>query len=155
MNADEYRKTTDWKRVKQEVNYEIAAIVLPLFLYLISLLVVQFVSDINSNRELSYFFQIPDGFFGGCIIFSFTLIQVAQINVKLIDEQIQRKIQYYKWFSCVGLAICIILSFVSVVFRPYWSVLAGVFFIYIGFLAYKRIVFYRSYLRFTMKGNIF
>lgn len=153
MTPSEFVKSDRWKHLRTDVDLETLAVMLPVLLYALGLGAGHILSDrftaAAAVPKFDYLLGIPDGLFGACILFAFGAIQGFRYRgpgTELGDEvSIHDKICTWRNLSLAGLIICSVLSALAVMFHPRWALLTGLISIYGGFLAYKKLTLFRSY----------
>lgn len=145
MRPSDFLETPEWQHRKKEVLHEILAVCLPVGLYSLAMALSH---QTNHPMELTYYLGIPDGFFGGCILYALAIIhsinyrRSAQDDVTRIGSSLAR----WPYFGLLGIMVCAVLSVFSAIFHPPWALVSGLMSIYFGGLAYKSVVFCRSFL---------
>lgn len=145
MTPKDFLNTPEWQHRRKEVLHEILAVCLPVILYSLAL-----PTSLLTDHEmtLKYYLGIPDGFFGGCILYAMAIIHSIRYRGSVQDDntRIGRSLARWPYFGLLGIMVCAVLSVLSAIFHPPGALPFGLLSIYLGGLAYKSVVFCRSYI---------
>lgn len=154
MTPHDFASTAAWTRRREEVRLEILAVCLPIVIYTVTIATWNFAQTTENSSEvrmnaLSHLLGLPDGLFGGCILFAFAMIQAYRHReaVGIAEHAAFAKISRLRVWSFAGLIVCVILAGIAVITHPVWALPGGLVTIYFGGLAYKWVAFCRDYLR--------
>jgi hypothetical protein len=153
MTPAQFINDMRWKERKREINLEVISVCFPIFIYVSSLLILNFFIDhslvkIIGAPEVKKIWSIPDGLFGSCIIFSLGIIRTLnmQESCAMYASQIFKKIQNLRMVSIFCLIASVLFAGFSVALQFQYSMIPGLFSLFIAFSIYKKIMFNKSYL---------
>ncbi len=159
MTPEEFIASSRWRHTRDEVHLEILAVCLPILVYLVALLAAEFGLSRADNQvdhaKLSHFMVIPDALFGACILFAFSAIHGYRRGGFPDDLTNAAYDAICRWrvIGLAGLVACALLSGLAVIFHLSWALPVGLGFMYVGGLAYKKVIFHRTFL--TAETNTF
>jgi len=142
-SAQEFVQTDEWKEKSREINLEVLAVVLPLLIYGVSLMIGHY-GFATAQTHLDHMLEIPDAFFGGCVLLAFSSIRGWSIRKRDLGSATQLVEQQVRLRTIVGLIalmVCSALAALAIVSQGHWALPVGLLFTYGGFVLYKNIVF--------------
>jgi hypothetical protein len=148
MTPSEFVESEEWMEKSRDILWEAFAVVFPLIIYCVSLFLAEYWIGIEHAR-FSYLSEIPDAWFGACILLSFSCIRGFSLKRKKIDiseKSLDRSLSRYNLLSLGFLIGTTLLASASVMKHSYYSLGFGAIAMYFAFRIFKRITFLVAYL---------
>lgn len=157
MSLHEFTKSSAWKNHKRELVWEIAAVSLPVLIYVVAGLFIA-LTPTEIGASATDVLRKPDSFFGASVLFFFAAIHGFSARIdgckgtpdaEIAAERIQR---HRVWGLGSGL-ICAVVGALTIVFHPIWAMPAGLLAMFFSIRTYWFASHTRAYVLNTIRTD--